>query len=432
MSARKPLPNNHSSRPDHAPMFLRTKNSELMKNWMTCLTFGAAVAVATAASRPPEAPQEAGVNLACRSIRLGQGTSKSDLSVVFSTAGAGARSFGNGELRPSVARPGFYEAGYVILDSGSGTPRRVETGTVFVAIPELDGDGDTVPDPADFSAPVEMALSAEAVPNAASLNTRVSQPNFTLRLLREGYSELGEFGTDLIADADLSGEYEVLHAEGPVIYRRTETGALLDFALSNATTNASTTARVLDVDTVRTAAFRLKVSPTRRVRVSPAVLSRVEDLRTLLEKGRREASAYRGEVSFSDGWDETAVSDFRSWVMEISDPNDRNENGIANFSDTLLPYIAVQPRRVIATTGSTVSFSVTVLGAGPFTFNWQQNGHELFNSAVDAGSRVLTLPNVTPEDAGSYRVYISNAAGTVVSESTSLSVRPASGEEVVK
>ncbi len=396
-----------------------------MKNLMTCLTFGAVVAVATAASRPPEAPQAASVNLASRSIRLGTGTGVSSLSVVFSTAGAGGRFFGNGELRPSVSRPGFYEAGYAILDGSSSPARRIEAGTVFVAIPEADADGDTVPDTADLSASVNLFLNAEAVPNAASLANRVSQPNFSLHLLRDGNSEIGGFTTDLIDDEELNGDYEVLHAEGSVIYRRTETGALLDFSLSNSTTNAPATARVLDTDTVRTSAFSLRVNPARRVRVAPATLVRVG---VPLAKAISLNNIYRGEATFSDGWDETSVSDFRSWVMQITDTNDRNENGVANFSDTLPPYIAVQPRRVIATSGNTVSLSVTVLGTGPFTFAWQQNGHDLSNPGAEASSRVLTLPNVTLDDAGSYRVYISNAAGTVVSESTSLSVRLAPSE----
>ena len=404
----------------------------LMIFWKNCLTFGvliSAVLAPAATVRPPEAPQEAGVNLACRSIRLGHGTSKSDLSLVFSTAGTGRRHLGNGELRPSLARPGFYEASYAVMDSSSGSPRRVEAGTIFAAIPEADHDGDTVPDPADLSAPVDMFLNAEAVPNAASLATRLSQTNFSIHLWREGNSELGEFATDLLPDEELYGDYEVLHAAGSVIYRRTDAGSLLDFYLSNAITNAPASARVTDVDTVYTAAFRLRVSPARRVQVASSVLARVENLHT---KGRRLGGLYRGEVTLSDGRAETAAPDFRSWVMQVDDPNDRNENDVPDFSDTLRPYIAVQPRRVITALGDTVSFSVEVIGTGPFSFAWQQSGHDLSNSTADTMGSVLTLPNITGDDLGSYRVYVSNAAGTVVSDSASLSVRHEVLETVLK
>lgn len=400
-----------------------------MKNWMICLTLGAVVTVATAAVRPPEAPQEANVNLASRSLRLGGGTSKSDLSVVFSTAGTGRRHFGNGELRPSAARPGFYEAGYAVLDGSSGTPRRVEAGTIFVAIPESDHDGDTVPDTTDLSAPVDLLLSAEAVPNAAILATRLSRTNFSIHLRRAGNSELGEFATDLLLDEEMYGEYEVLHAAGSVIYRRTDAGSLLEFYLSNAITNAPAAARLADTDTVRTTAFRLRVSPTRRVLVAPAVLTRVDNRRA---KGRRLAGIYRGEVTLSDGRAETAAADFRSWVMQVDDPNDRDENSVPDFSDTLRPYLAVQPRRVITALGETVTFSVEVIGTGPFSFAWQQSGHDLSNSTADTTGRVLNLPGITSDDLGSYRVYVSNAAGTVVSDSASLSVRHDVLETVLK
>ena len=403
-------------------MFPRRK-STLMTFWKHCLAVGAlfsAVLAPGATLRPPEAPREASVHLASRSIRFGQGTSQSDLSVVFSTAGAGPRFLGNGELRPSVTRPGFYEAGYAIMDSSSGTPRRVEAGTMFVAMPENDHDDDTVPDTADLSAMVDLFLMAEAVPNAASLATRLSRTNFFIHLRREGNSGLGEFAADLLPDDELTGDYEVLHAEGSVVYRRTDAGGLLDFFLSNAITNAPATARLTNAETIRTSAFRLRVSPSRRVGVAPATLTRVENLHA---KRLRSVSVYRGEVTLSDGREETAVPDFRSWVMQIDDPNDQNENGVADFSDTLRPYLAVQPHRVITALGETVSFSVVVLGTGPFSFAWQQSGHDLSNPTADTTGRVLTLPSIVDGDLGSYRVYVSNAAGTVVSDSASLSLR---------
>ena len=61
-----------------------------------------------------------------------------------------------------------------------------------------------------------------------------------------------------------------------------------------------------------------------------------------------------------------------------------------------------------------------VVGTGPFTYEWQQNGHDL-SSPADATQRVLVIPNAGLEDKGSYRVRISNAAGSVWSDSTSVS-----------
>jgi len=371
----------------------------------TALLIVALASAVTAEGRPPQAPQTAGVSLESRSIRLGVGASES-FSVVL--GGAGARSFGNGELRPSSARPGFYEANYVIIENAAPM-RRVESGIIYVAVPATDTDSDTVPDIADLSAAVDVTLEAEAVP-AGNAGLRISKADFSIHLVRAAGSETGEFTTDIIAAEEVGGSYAVLHMEGLVEYRRTDGGALLDFSISESPTNALATARVVDGNTVRVAPFRLQLSQARRIRVGPATLTRTENF-------------YRGEVLLSDGWEETAVPDYRSWVMQIQDRNDLNGNDVSDFSDVLAPYVAVHPRRVITAQGETISFAVVVTGTGPFSFQWQQNGHGLSSTAANGTNRVLVLPNVTTDDAGSYRVLVTNAGGSVFSESTSLTVR---------
>lgn len=381
-----------------------------MKLWKKCLMVGLLIAAVNIHGRPPGPSQEAGIDLTSLSIRLGRAEGKSPLSVVFTTVGGGARLFGNGELRPSASRPGFYEAGYAIFDDNDGTPRRIEAGVIYVAIPAADSDSDTVPDTADLSAAVDVSLDGEAVPNAASADRRVTQPGFSLRLVRAADSETGYFDTDLIPTESLGGDYSVLHAEGTLAYRRTDAGALLDFDLSNAVTNATGVARVVDSNTVRVSSFRFRASPSRRVRVVPATLI-------------RSGNVYRDEVTVSDGLTETAAADFRTWVLQVRDENDSDANGVPNLSDILPPFIAVQPRRAITDVGETVSFSVVVSGPGPFTFEWHQNGHALSNTGADATARVLVIPNVTLDDRGSYRVRVSNAAGSIFSDSTSLSFK---------
>jgi hypothetical protein len=382
-----------------------------MKLLKTCLTVCTLVMAVIAQGRPPEAPRLASVNLASRSVHLGVAASgASTFSIFFSTSTGAARRSGNGEFRPSSARPGFYEAAYAVVDSSVGPSARVESGTLYFPIPAADADGDTVPDTADLGAEVDVVLEGDVVPNAADVATRVTQTPFSIRLQRAAGSASGSFTVDLIPGSQFAGNYSVLEATGTLQYRRTENGALLDYTLSNATTNATGSARVSDTNAIRTSAFRLRVSPTRRIRVGPATLTRTENI-------------YRGEVVFSDGLDETPAPDFRSWVMQIVDLNDTDSDGVPNLSDLLTPFIAVQPRRQIARLGGTATFSVVVSGTGPFTYEWQQNGHEISNQEADPNRRVLVLPNVGSADPGSYRVIVRNAGGFTVSESTSLSLR---------
>ena len=404
-----------------------------MKLLKKCLAVGgvfAAALLATAATRPPEAALGASVSLTCRSFRLSSaaestpaGLLASSRIVVFSTLGTGARFFGNGEFRPSLTRPGYYEAGYAIGDLVEGSFVRAESGSLFVPIPDGDANGDTLPDTADWTAAVDMTLQGEVVPT--SNGPRGSKPIVTLHLMRAAGDDAGNFSVDLlggetltrglIKESPLVGTYSVLHVEGDLAYQRTDAGALLNFDLSNTISNSTAVSRLTDADNVRLSAFRMRVGGNRKtavpesrtVRVAPSVLT-------------RSGNVYSGAASLSDGLTETTPPDFRSWFMQITDLNDSDKNTVPDFSDTLLPYVAVQPNRQIVPAGGTVTLSVVVVGTGPFTYEWQQNGHGL-SSPVDATQRVLVIPNADLDDKGSYRVRISNAAGSVWSDSTSVS-----------
>lgn len=394
-----------------------------MKLLKKCLVVGGVFAVAFAASaaRPPQAAQEASVSLACRSIRLSSATEgtvgllPSSRIVVFSTPGPGARFFGNGEFRPSTTRPGYYEAGYAIGDLVEGSLVHAESGSLFVPIPDGDANGDTLPDTADWTAAVDMTLQGEVIPSGSG--PRVSKAIVTLHLMRAAGDDSGTFSVDLIDKETLTrgliqespfvGTYSVLHVEGGLTYQRSDTGALLNFDLSNTISNATAVSRITDLNNVRISAFRMRVSDNRTVRVASTVLS-------------RSGNVYRGAASLSDGLTETTPPDFRNWFMQITDQNDTNLNEVPDFSDTLAPYVAVQPSRQIVAFGGTVTLSVVVVGTGPFTYEWQQNGHGL-SSPADATQRVLVIPNADLADKGSYRVRISNAAGSVWSDSTSVS-----------
>lgn len=402
-----------------------------MKLLKKCLVVGGvfAVAFASSAARPPQAAQEASVSLACRSIRLSSATEgtvgllPSSRIVVFSTLGTGARFFGNGEFRPSTTRPGFYEAGYAIGDLIEGAFVRAESGSLFVPIPDGDANGDALPDTADSTAAVDMTLQGEVVP--IGNGPRVSKAIVTLHLMRAAGDDSGSFSVDLIGEETLTrglvqespfvGTYSVLHVEGGLAYQRTDAGALLNFDLSNTVSNSTAVSRLTDMDNVRISAFRMHVNgnrtatmvESRTVRVAPTVLT-------------RSRNVYSGAASLSDGLTETTPPDFRNWFMQITDRNDTNLNEVPDFSDTLAPYMAVQPSRQIVAVGGTVTLSVVVIGTGPFTYEWQQNGHGL-SSPVDATQRVLVIPNADLDDKGSYRVRISNAAGSIWSDSTSVS-----------
>lgn len=82
--------------------------------------------------------------------------------------------------------------------------------------------------------------------------------------------------------------------------------------------------------------------------------------------------------------------------------------------------ITQSPTNLTVLEGSTASFSVTVTGAGPITYQWT------FNSVVIPGATAsnLTLTGVTTNQGGTYLARVTNPGGTVNSQPAILTVIP--------
>ncbi|MBI2813116.1 MAG: matrixin family metalloprotease [Opitutae bacterium] len=86
-----------------------------------------------------------------------------------------------------------------------------------------------------------------------------------------------------------------------------------------------------------------------------------------------------------------------------------------------LPTITAQPVSATVTAGASVVFSVTATaGASPVTYQWQFNGANL----VDATSSSLSLV-ASSANAGTYAVIVSTTAGSVSSNTVTLTVNAA-------
>ena len=91
------------------------------------------------------------------------------------------------------------------------------------------------------------------------------------------------------------------------------------------------------------------------------------------------------------------------------------------------PVITVEPVSVHTTPGSSASFSVTVTGTAPMTFQWQKDGaladidSDHVVTSTDTGSTYL-FTDVQPDDPGVYRVQVTNSAGMARSVYVVLSV----------
>ena len=83
------------------------------------------------------------------------------------------------------------------------------------------------------------------------------------------------------------------------------------------------------------------------------------------------------------------------------------------------------PANQVVNAGATVQFTVAASGAEPLYYQWQFNG----TAITGAASGTLTLANVQPGKAGRYSVRVSNAMGSVTSQTATLALLadPANG-----
>ena len=115
----------------------------------------------------------------------------------------------------------------------------------------------------------------------------------------------------------------------------------------------------------------------------------------------------------------------RSTAIRLAERDSRSPGaGISDLgfrpalSDIVPPVIVTQPTSIRATRGGGVQLVGAALGTGPLSYQWQFNGADLDGAILST----LTLTNVQPSHAGTYRLVVGNAAGNAASQPAELSV----------
>jgi hypothetical protein len=88
------------------------------------------------------------------------------------------------------------------------------------------------------------------------------------------------------------------------------------------------------------------------------------------------------------------------------------------------PSITTQPASQTVTAGQSASFSVTASGTAPLTYQWQKSVNGTWTN-VGTSSATFSISSTTSADAGSYRVLVSNSAGSATSSTVTLTVNAA-------
>ena len=84
------------------------------------------------------------------------------------------------------------------------------------------------------------------------------------------------------------------------------------------------------------------------------------------------------------------------------------------------PVITTQPANLAVNEGQSASFTVVATGDPAPTYQWQKNGNDI----VGATGATYTIASTTVANSGTYRVIVTNSAGSVTSSNATLTVTP--------
>ncbi len=129
-----------------------------------------------------------------------------------------------------------------------------------------------------------------------------------------------------------------------------------------------------------------------------------------------------------------------TWTSTV-DPDDSTKSAVVNFDGTSAyqvtnnypgatlctsgtssvpaPTITAQPAAQTVAAGQTATFSVTATGTGTLTYQWSENGSPITGAT---SSSYTTAATTAADNGSSFSVAVSNAGGTVISNSATLTV----------
>ncbi|HUN62667.1 MAG TPA: hypothetical protein VMU53_11790 [Candidatus Sulfotelmatobacter sp.] len=96
-----------------------------------------------------------------------------------------------------------------------------------------------------------------------------------------------------------------------------------------------------------------------------------------------------------------------------------NNSGGNGGTQPVAPTITTQPANQSVTLGQTASFSVAAAGTAPLSYQWQKNNSNISGAT---SSSYTTPATAQSDNASSFRVMVSNSAGSITSNNATLTV----------
>ncbi len=248
----------------------------------------------------------------------------------FYLPGAGGTVLVSNEVHPVAGERGLYESDYVLLLNGA----LAQYGSLQLTIPSPDNNQDGVPDVIDPAQPMYSSVSG------TGHSTWPSSNSFTLnlRMNRAAGSPAGAFSgiwTPVGASFIVNGSLQLPLLQGTATYTRGRQNQL-QLQLTRRTQDGSSTTLTgavvyaASANSLSLPRFGLTDTNGQSYAVLPMTLTR---------KGNR----FSGKLKFVDGAPETPWIDYVNWLIQITDSNDSNTNGIPDLSDPAAVQIPTAP-----------------------------------------------------------------------------------------
>ncbi|MGB9334334.1 MAG: immunoglobulin domain-containing protein [Candidatus Acidiferrales bacterium] len=116
----------------------------------------------------------------------------------------------------------------------------------------------------------------------------------------------------------------------------------------------------------------------------------------------------------------TSTDNGATFQVVVSNPAGSTPSNSATLTVQVGPNITTQPANQTVNVGQTATFSVVASGTPPLTYQWQENGSAI-SGATSAS--YTTPPTTAADNASTFRVVVSNAAGNTPSGTASLTVQ---------
>lgn len=133
---------------------------------------------------------------------------------------------------------------------------------------------------------------------------------------------------------------------------------------------------------------------------------------------RKDGVAITGATSATLTLNSVPTSAAGGYTVVVTNNAGSITSNVGQLIVVVTPVIALQPDSQSTLAGANASFSVSATGTAPFSYQWRKDGVAISG----ATSATLTLSSVQFSDSGNYSVTVSNAAGSVASNTAALSV----------